>query len=164
MIQTNEIYTTPTMYFRYSLRFSIKKKLILLPCYFLLLNIINVFMFGLQDYLRAFWVVALPINLLTCGVILLFHLLSMLVASYLKPYKMYQRPYHYEIDEKFIKIIREGGPNGSFTWDGILRVIKTKKYYLLPVTTRNMMIVPLDAFKTPSDLEHFNRMLHDKNL
>lgn len=101
--------------------------------------------------------------------LLLIAVLPVLLLSYIvfrcwmhsntKTHRLFFKERTFEINSKDIDIILKDGSTSKIQINDIARVVKNSSYYLLFLTKKQFIYVPLSAFKTPGDVNGFDSIL-----
>jgi hypothetical protein len=105
-----------------------------------------------------------PSNLLLILIALLVALISYLVFkcwrhSNSKTQRLFFKERVFEINSQSIDVLFTEGTASKIQINDIARVVKNKEYYLLFLTKKQFIYVPLFAFRTPGDINSFDAIL-----
>jgi hypothetical protein len=76
-----------------------------------------------------------------------------------KKNKIFFKKIYYEIDDEFITGYIEDSSLSKIKLSNIVKVVKTKKYYLLYISQIQFIYVPLNIFTSENDVNNFNLLL-----
>jgi len=79
-----------------------------------------------------------------------------------KENKIFFKKRYYEIDDEFITGYIEDGSFSKIKLSNIVKVVKTKKYYLLYTSQIQFIYLPLSIFTSENDVINFNSILRPK--
>jgi hypothetical protein len=153
MIKTQEIKITANEFFRLILSIYLTKRWWLVAWIWILIIVI---LFNGQIGL---------IEIALLSFILIFQVI--IVAQYWiyahsKDNRIYLSSRHYEIDANQVVERMEDGTSSTIKNERFIKVVKTKKYYLLYVARNEYIYLPFRAFESPSDLEWFENEIASK--
>ena len=165
MIKTKEYQLTPKELFAVSFRYALKKTLIAYGLLFIIFQgiVFSMLDFSTQKYFDSIWLY-LFYGFAYFGVITAITSFVRYRNLYSPKNKIYFRPIYYEIDEKFIKGVRDSGSSGSFSWDDVFSCKKMKDRYLMLVSKNAAIHLPFTIFKSQKDLQKFEEILRSKKL
>jgi hypothetical protein len=76
-----------------------------------------------------------------------------------KVHRLFFKERVFEVDNQNIDIIFKDGTASKIQINNIARVVKNSRYYLLFLTKKQFIYVPLFAFRTPGDINNFDSIL-----
>jgi len=146
MLKTQNIKISANEFFRFILSIYLKKRWWLVAWIWILIIIL----------LLSGHIGFLEITLLV--LILLFQVIIVAqywVYAHSKDNRLYLLSRYYEIDLKQVVEIMEDGTTSTIRIERFIKVMKSKKYYLLYVARNEYIYLPHSAFKSLSDQEWF---------
>lgn len=91
-------------------------------------------------------------------------ILSILFYINSKANKIFYKKKRFEIDDDFITTYAEDGSLGKNKLDSIIKVVGTRKYYMLQISQAMFLYLPKSAFLSQEDINRFESLLRSKKL
>ncbi len=149
MIKTKEFPFPKSIYIKILALNSLKRSL----WAFVFMIVVAVYQATKGPSLTLLLIAALPVLLLA------YIIFRCWMHSNSKTNRLFFEERTFEINSKDIDIVLKDGPTSKIQINDIARVVKNSSYYLLFLSKKQFVYVPLSAFRTPGDINSFDSIL-----